>query len=60
MHDIVHAVGMELSDLFPARPVDYGAIHRSVTFTRRQILMCIAAEALMIRLYAQDAIDGTL
>ncbi|MGH8646457.1 MAG: hypothetical protein ACREX4_19175 [Gammaproteobacteria bacterium] len=60
VHDIVHAVDMELSDLFPARAADYGAIDRSVKFNARQILMCIAGEALMIRLYAQDAIDGTL
>lgn len=57
-YEIVSTVGLKLCHLFPPREAGNGA--ERARLDARQVLRCIAKEALIIRLYAQDVISGTL
>lgn len=57
-HEVVSGVGLELHHLFPPR--EAGGDRERIRLDAHQVLRCIAKEALIIRLYAEDVIDGIL
>ena len=52
VYEIVSAVGLELSDLFPQRVPIEGHKHLSRPFPATDILQCLSSEALFISLAA--------
>lgn len=57
-HEIVTSIGLHLLDLFPPRNSENRREHYK--FDARDVLSCLAKEALIVRLYAEDVIEGLL
>ncbi len=58
VHEIVAAVGMELSDLFPPRPLLDGRKPERRPFSAEDALRCLAFEALLVYLAALETLEG--
>ena len=58
VHDVVAAVGLELSDLFPPRPEDARAIPASQRHLPRQVIEATAREASIVAIAADDIAAG--
>jgi len=55
--EIVSALGLELSDLFPAKAVQYAARERR-PFSADDALRCLAFESTLLLIVAHDLADG--
>lgn len=58
IHSIVSAVGMDMTDLFPPKPDDYGTKHKRVRMFPGDLLRVIEREALIVSLCAFDMAKG--
>lgn len=58
VHEIVAAVGMELSDLFPPRPLLDGRKPERRPFSADDALRCLAFEARLVHLAALETLEG--
>jgi hypothetical protein len=61
VHEVVSAVGLDLSDLFPPREIGFGKGKRERRpFPATDILRCIASEALVVMIAAKSLRAGSL
>ncbi len=60
VHDILAAVGLEMSDLFPPRPLSDGRKPERKPFFVDDALRCLAFEAKLVRLAALETLEGKL
>lgn len=60
VHEILAAVGLELSDLFPPRPLSNGGKPERKPFYADDALRCLAFEAKLIRLAALETLKGNV
>jgi len=58
VREVVTAVGMELSDLFPPRPLLDGRKPERRPFSSDDALRCLAFEARLVRLAALETLEG--
>jgi hypothetical protein len=58
VHEILTAVGLEMSDLFPPRPLSDGRKPERKPFYADDALRCLAFEAKLIRLAALETQEG--
>ncbi|MCP5279471.1 MAG: DNA primase [Thiobacillus sp.] len=58
VHEVVAAVGMELSDLFPPRPLPDGRKPERRPFSAEDALRCLAFEARLVYLAALETLEG--
>lgn len=58
VHEIVAAVGMELSDLFPPRPLLDGRKPERRPFSAEDALRCLSFEARLVHLAALETLEG--
>lgn len=58
VHEIVSAVGMGLSDLFPPRPLLDGRKPERNPFSAADALRCLAFEARLVHLAALETLEG--
>jgi hypothetical protein len=58
VHEILAAVSLEMSDLFPARALSDGRKPESKPFYADDALRCLAFEAKLIRLAALETLEG--
>lgn len=56
--DVVGAVGLEMSDLFPPRPLQYGRKRERRPFSADDALRCLDFEATLVLVAAQDVLAG--
>lgn len=56
--DVVAAIGLSLSDLFPERPEDRAPLRRGERWMPRDVLACVAREALIVEVAAQTMKRG--
>lgn len=56
--DIVAAVGLDLSDLFPARPEDRSPLRPGERWIPRDVLKCCASEAMVAVIACEDMRNG--
>lgn len=56
--DVVAAVGLELRDLFPERPIDHRRKPSRAWLDARDVLSCIAIEAEVLAIAASDLAEG--
>lgn len=58
--DIVSAVGLELRELFPARPQKHhrGPVRKGQRWIPRDVLTCVAEEALLVGIAAEHVAAG--
>lgn len=60
-HEVVSAVGLDLSDLFPSREIGFGrGKPERRPFPATDILRCIAFEALVVMVAAKSLLAGSL
>jgi hypothetical protein len=61
VHEVVSAVGLDLSDLFPPREIGVGeGKPERRPFPAIDILRCIASEALVVMMAAKSLLSGSL
>jgi hypothetical protein len=60
VHEILTAVGLEMSDLFPPRPLSDGRKPERKPFYADDALRCLAFEAKLIRLAALETRKGNV
>ena len=58
VHDIVSAVGLELHDLFPPRPLDHRVPRERTPFPAADVLRAVAFEGLVLTIMAEDIARG--
>jgi hypothetical protein len=58
VHEVVAALGLELDDLFPPRPLADGRKPERNPFSAADALCCIALEARLVYLAALETLDG--
>ncbi len=58
VHEVVGALGMELSDLFPVRQITDGCKPERRPFSADDALRCLAFESKIVQLAAMETVEG--